>query len=150
VATNTSLPKLYPRRDLASYRASGIISPLLLGVKHWFDVQSEKAMLFMLIFVSFSTVAGGYLLSTPTSDPSIIALRTFVLGFTTQPIYFLLVKPSYKWLIQRLSEARALNAGAKAAALPPEGLPAVAPIMPIATATTPTGDISVETNDFSH
>lgn len=104
--------------------ASGILSPLLLGIKKWFSVQSEKVMITLVGTVAVLTAAGHYLLTVPTSDPSIIAVQGAVLAFMTQPIYFFIVKPVWKWFSEQLAAAAAYRAELQSATEPVGGIPA--------------------------
>lgn len=107
--------------------ASGVLSPLLLGIKKWFSVQSEKVMITLVALLACLTAAGHYLLTVPTHNPSIIAVQGFVLAFMTQPIYFFVVKPTVKWFDERVEEAAALNL-AKSAAEPVPSVTAPTPV----------------------
>ena len=101
--------------------ASALISPLLVGIKKWFSVQSEKVMITLVGLVSMAAAGFHYLLTVPTHNPSVIAIQGFVLAFMTQPVYFFAVKPSIAWLQKRIQEAAELNL-AKSAAEPVEDL----------------------------
>lgn len=108
--------------------ASGILSPLLLGVKKWFSVQSEKVMIVLVLISGVLVASGNYLLNVPTSDPSIIAVQGAVLAFMTQPIYFFVVKPFFRWFGETLAAAAAFKADAQSATVPSEGLP-ISPVI---------------------
>lgn len=101
--------------------ASGVISPFLQSIKHWLSVQSDKVMFTLLVLASGVVATGHYLLVTPSTNPSIIALQTALLSFMTQPFYFFLVKPLYKSLTDGLSKE------AKSAIEPVGGIPMATP-----------------------
>lgn len=103
--------------------ASGVISPLLVGIKKWFSVQSEKVMITLVAVLSLLTALAHYLMTTPTSDPTIIAVQGAVLAFMTQPVYFFVVKPFYLWISGELAKANAYDQELKSAIIPEEGLP---------------------------
>lgn len=98
--------------------ASGILSPLLVGIKKWFSVQSERIMITLVIVSGMLVAAGNYLLHVPTSDPSIIAVQGAVVAFMTQPIYFFVVKPIWKWFATQMAKAAAYDNEVKSAAQP--------------------------------
>lgn len=103
--------------------ASGVISPTLQAIKHWFSIESEKYMVFLMIFASGVTAAVAYILNTPNQNPTIIALHTAIIGFITTPFYYYIVKPLYLKFISEVAQAKKLNEDIKSAAVPPEGLP---------------------------
>lgn len=107
----------------AAIGASGILSPLLLGLKKWFSVQSEKVMISLVALVALATAAGHYLLTTPIQAPGVIAIQAAVLAFMTQPIYFFVVKPAAAWFGEQLAKAAAFDAQVKSAIEPVNGLP---------------------------
>jgi hypothetical protein len=98
--------------------ASGVLSPVLLAVKKWFSVQSEKVMI-TLVAASGMLVAGAnYLLHVPTHEPTIIALQGAAIAFGTQPFYFFIVKPLAAAVADQLAKAAAFDAQVKSAAVP--------------------------------
>lgn len=103
--------------------ASGILSPLLLGVKKWFSVQSEKVMMSLVLVFGVVGAAVTYLMGTPTTDPSIIAAHGLMIAAMSQPVFFILVKPVSRWLSTELAKAAAFDAEVRSAAIPAEGLP---------------------------
>jgi hypothetical protein len=103
--------------------ASGIISPLLVGVKKWFSVQSERVMITLVVVLGMLAAAGNYLLHVPTQDPSIIALQGAVIAFMTQPVYFFFVKPLFGKISSTLEAAAKFNDEVKSAAEPAGGVP---------------------------
>lgn len=139
--------------------ASGIISPLLVGIKKVLSVQSERVMISLVLIVSILAATGHYLLTVPTSNPSIIAMQGAVLAFMTQPVYFFLVKPASKWFSETLAAAAAFKADVKSAAEPQQGLTTQAPQPPILSSTTTqistpplqvTNRKPVDINDFNN
>jgi apolipoprotein N-acyltransferase len=118
--------------------ASGILSPLMIGVKKWFSVQNELVM-FLLVFGTATLAAAvNWLLHTQSHDPNVILVQAALLTVMAQPFYFGLFKPLFKWLGGQLSKAAAYDQQLKAAAEPAGGLPA-STVQP---STSPT--------DFSH
>lgn len=103
--------------------ASGVLSPLLLGLKKWFSVQSERVMISLVALVALLTAGGHYLLTTPIQNPGVIAIQAAVLAFMTQPIYFFVVKPATAWFGEQLAKAAAFDAQVKSAIQPAGGLP---------------------------
>lgn len=103
--------------------ASGILSPLALGIKKWLSIQSERVMMTLVLVLSVVGATATYLMTVTTSDPSIIAVRGLMIAAMSQPFYYLIVKPSYTWLAAELAKARAFDAEVKSAAIPADGLP---------------------------
>lgn len=102
----------------AAVAASGILSPILLFVKKWFSVQSEKVMISLVALSGMLVAGASYLLHVPTHDPSIIALQGAAIAFMTQPFYFFIVKPLAASVSEQLSKAAAFDAQVKSAAEP--------------------------------
>jgi hypothetical protein len=125
--------------------ASGVISPLLVGIKKWFSVQNEKVMISLVILISGLAVAGNYMLHVPTSDPYIIGIQTAVLAFMTQPIYFFIVKPAIAFFKNEVEKAAALNE-VKSATVPKGGITVTYGTPAPATAFAATAPVT----DFSH
>ena len=108
--------------------ASGVLSPALKVWKHFRVTKKEKqigeAVMFAVVTgISFVAVVLNYLFTHDPQNPSIILLHTAVLGFMTQPVYYLGVKPLWAKIEKEVAKAEALNEAVKAAAIPPEGLP---------------------------
>lgn len=103
--------------------ASGILSPLLLSIKHWLSIQNEKVIMTLVLILGGIGSAATYLLTTPTTDPSVIAIHALMISAMSQPIYFLAIKPAAKWLGGELAKAAAFDAEVKSAAIPATGLP---------------------------
>lgn len=102
----------------AAVAASGVISPLLMMIKKWLDIKSEKVLISLVGLMSAGAVMANYLLHVPTSDPSIIAIQTAVVGFMTQPIYYFIVKPGFAWIGETVAAAAAFKKEVKSAAVP--------------------------------
>lgn len=103
--------------------ASGILSPVVLLVKKWLSIQSEKVMMTLVLVLSMLGSAVTYILSTTSADPTIIAAQGFIVAAMSQPVYYLAVKPFSVWLGAELAKARAFDAEVKSAAIPASGLP---------------------------
>lgn len=103
-----------------------ITSPIMLGIKKWFSVDSEKKMLFLVMLGSMATAAVGYLVTVPKFAPWFILVSGWLTFATTQPLYLYAVKPlariTGEWFTGKIAEATAINE-AKAAAVPAAGLP---------------------------
>jgi hypothetical protein len=103
--------------------ASGVLSPAVLAVKKWLGIQNEKVMMALVLVSGLIGAAVTYILSVPTDDPSIIAVRGLMIAAMSQPVYYLLVKPVATWLSAELAKAAAFDAEVKSAAIPEGGLP---------------------------
>ncbi len=103
--------------------ASGILSPLLVIIKKWMHIQSEKVMMSLVLLFGVLGAAATYLLTVETADPSIIAVQGLMIAAMSQPIFFILVKPAATWLSVEFAKARAWDAEVKSAAVPSGGLP---------------------------
>lgn len=103
-----------------------ITSPVMLAVKKWFSVDSEKKMLFLVMLASMGAAAVTYLVTVPSFAPWFILVSGWLTFATTQPLYLYAVKPLSKtigeWFAGKISEAAAINE-AKGAAVPATGLP---------------------------
>lgn len=130
--------------------ASGLLSTALLGpqklVKKWFD-HNEQVMI-LLVGVGGVLIAGAnYLITTPSENPSIIALQGLALAFGSQPFYFIVVKPASRaigaWVTARVAEAAELKLARQAAV--PAGSVLSAPVVNDVVAPAKPGDA-----DFSH
>jgi len=103
-----------------------IVSPLALALKKWWKVNSEKIMLLIVSFGSVASAIVVYLMGNPDYAPWVISVTGAVTFATTQPVYYLFVKPIAirvgTWFATQVSEAAKLNE-AKSAELPASGLP---------------------------
>lgn len=103
--------------------ASGVLSPVVLLVKKWLHLQSEKVMMTLVLVLSTLGAAVSYVLTTTSADPSIIAAQSLMVAAMSQPVYYILVKPFSLWFSGELAKARAFDAEVKSAAIPASGLP---------------------------
>lgn len=103
-----------------------IVSPLALGLKKWWKIDGEKVMLGLVILASLLASVIIYLQSDPRFAPWIVAVQGGLTFATTQPVYYLFVKPLFTrlslWFSSQVDQAVALN-DVKSAALPSDGLP---------------------------
>ena len=120
--------------------ASGIISPLLVGIRKWFNIKSKRVLIFLVSLMSAGAVTVNYLLRVPTSDPSILAIQASVVAFMTQPIYHFVVKPGFAWFADTIEAAALFKSEVRSAALPQSGVISDASVQ----TTTPVVD------DFTH
>jgi len=113
--------------------ASGILAPLLLIPKRIVKknfIHNQQVMIIVVGIAGLLVAAGNYLMNTPTSNPSIIAIQGAAIAFMTQPIYFIVVKP----LVRKISAIIAVEIAkasvaseAQSAAVPAGGLPITRP-----------------------
>lgn len=116
-------------------------SPLLSAIKHFFQIESTKRytlvklpfvknitvsgeQIMVLLLVAISGIASGvaYVMGTSSSNPDIIALHGALIAFSTQPIYFFIVKPVYKSILGSIQAGT--NADTlKSAVVPAGGVP---------------------------
>lgn len=106
-----------------------IVSPIALGLKKWFSIDSDKKMIVIVSIGSFVTATAAYLLTVPEFAPWIIIVQGWLTLATTQPVYYFFIKPFFKrlgaWFTEQITKATQITE-AKAAQVPPEGLPALA------------------------
>lgn len=107
--------------------ASGVLSPVLVIVKKWLDIQSEKVMMTLVLVFGMLGATATYLLTVETADPTIIAAQGLMVAAMSQPFYFLVIKPTFTWLSIEFAKARAWDAEVKSAAVPAGGLPTSTP-----------------------
>jgi hypothetical protein len=126
--------------------ASPVLSGALQAIKHWLSIQNEKVMFAIVTVVCFLTAAVYYLMHTPTNNPWILAAQTAILGFMTQPFYYLAVKPLYKKFM-----SQAVPAAIQSAAIGPEGLPISGQVVATTVAPDPKKEFSqsIQLEDFS-
>lgn len=103
--------------------ASGVLSPVLLGLKKLKKIESEKIMSTLVIVISVIGAAISYIMSSTADTPAIIITQGLIVAAMSQPWYFALYKPATKWLSTELAKARAFDAEVKSAAIPASGLP---------------------------
>lgn len=100
---------------------------LILKIDELFtDVQKkftplEKTILVYLWGLILSL--GHWVLYVKTNNPYVVLVQAAVLFVTSQPFYIKLYKPLKIWLAARVKEAEQLKQDAKAAIVPPEGIP---------------------------
>lgn len=117
-----------------------IVSPIMMAVKKWWDIDNEKKMLLLVIAGSLLAGAADYLHGIPEFAPWFAIVQGWLVFATTQPVYRFFVKPLFARLGSAIAAQLAKVATvseAKAATVPPQGLP-------ISAATPPPAD------DFSH
>lgn len=103
--------------------ASGILSPVVLLIKKWLHLQSEKVMMTLVLVFGMVGAAATYFIGAKFSDPSMIAVQGLMVAAMSQPFYYLVVKPFSTWFGGELAKARAYDAEVKSAGIPAEGLP---------------------------
>lgn len=103
-----------------------IVSPLALGLKKWWKIEGEKVMLGLVILGSLLATVVAYLQSDPQFAPWIVLVQGGLTFATTQPIYYLFIKPLFltlgSWFASQVEQAAQLN-DVKSATVPVDGLP---------------------------
>jgi hypothetical protein len=103
-----------------------IVSPVALALKKWWKINGEIVMMGIVILGSVLSAVLIYLQSDPRFAPWIVAVQGGLTFATTQPVYYLAVKPLYRqlsaWFTSQVAEAVELNE-VKSAAVPATGLP---------------------------
>lgn len=105
-------------------------SSIGLGIKKWFDVDSEKKMILIVSIGSFVASLVGYLITDPAFAPWIIGVEGFITLGMTQPFYLLFLKPTAIKLGAAISNRfakAAMEIEARAAQVPSGGLPSPTP-----------------------
>lgn len=106
-----------------------IVSPVALAIKKWFSIDGEKKMVFIVTIGSFAAATATYMLTVPEFAPWIILVQGWLTLATTQPVYYFFIKPLFRrigaWFTDQIAKATQISE-AKAAQVPPEGLPALA------------------------
>lgn len=107
------------------------LSALFVGpqkaIKKWFE--HNEVIIIGLIGVTSTALmfVWNYLVHSYPTNPHLTAVQGFALAFSTQPVYFIIVKPlSQKigvWFAERVKKAESIQS----AAIPPEGLPLATP-----------------------
>lgn len=101
--------------------ASGILSTLLIPVYKWVRAKFNHYKQIMPVFVGIAStlaVAGNYLLTTPTSDPNILAIQALALSFSTSSVWTLVLKPFIGFMATQVAKARLEAESKKLAAVP--------------------------------
>lgn len=115
-----------------------IVSPAALAVKKWLNIEDakrrERVMTFVVIAGSMLASVLFYLKGVPEFAPWFVLVQGWLTYATTQPVYFLFVKPLAArigvWFTTKL-EAMSVVTEARGAAVPPEGLPVTSTPPPI-------------------
>ena len=105
-------------------------SPVVQIIKKWFSIDGEKKMLALTIVGSMLASAIVYLQGVPQFAPYFVLIQGWLVFATTQPVYYLFVKPLSKKLEIYFAGqiARyATVAEAKNAAVPAGGIGQAAP-----------------------
>lgn len=103
--------------------AALIASPLVVGLKKWFNVHSDKVALILAIGASMFTGVAAYAVNDPVFSAWLIPVHGWLIFATTQPVYRFLMKPIIRKIQAIIAEAVAFNAEVKSAAVPAGGLP---------------------------
>lgn len=117
-----------------------VVSPVALGLKKWWSVHSEKVMLFLVIIGSMVSSALVYVLNAPELSAWVIPVQGWLVFATTQPVYFLFIKPLFRrlgdWLTSEVAKAQAIQAerdDIRSAVEPTGGLAVVPTVSPAPT-----------------
>jgi hypothetical protein len=118
--------------------ASGILSGLLLipqklikkavddaekvAVLPFIKLNREQIMIVLVGLAGLTASAIHYLVSTPTANPSLVALQGLAVSFGTQPFYFLIVKPLSAYIAEQVTKAAAVDNDITSAKVPEGGL----------------------------
>lgn len=137
--------------------AAGILTPFLNIYKHFRFTKRQREVTSAAMHIAVVVAAGAlsvlqYLLSAYPQNPTVIAMHTAVLGFMTQPVYFLVVRPLWKYFSSMSSEAKLFENEMKAAAaVPAEGVP-LSTQAPVATPSISKSafEQSLEVRDFTN
>lgn len=103
--------------------AALVASPLVVGIKKWLKINSDKVMLVTAILTSIGTAAAAYAINDPAFSAWLIPVHGWLIFATTQPVYRFLVKPIINKIQSIITEAVAFNNEVKSATVPPDGLP---------------------------
>jgi hypothetical protein len=119
--------------------ASGLVSPLLSGYKHWLQLEGDKTyrlgpvklkgeQIIFIMLIIFSALPGclAFLTHMDSSNAKLLAIRTIITAFMAQPVYLFVLKPlmrSYQNKIdiqveQRMAQLIAPPAGTTAPVSP--------------------------------
>lgn len=110
--------------------AAIIVSPGALAVKKWLKIDDpkrrEKIMTVVVIAGSLLASMLLYLQSMPQFAPWFVLVQGWLIYATTQPVYYLFIKPLATrigaWFTEKMVLMSA-KSEAKEAAVPPEGMP---------------------------
>jgi hypothetical protein len=98
-------------------------SPVVLGIKKWLHLNSDKVILSVAILTSLFTAAGAYVINDPLFSAWLVPVHGWLIFATTQPVYRFLLKPLIGKIQAKIAEAITFNAEVKSAAVPASGLP---------------------------
>lgn len=117
------------------------LSGQIIKVVRSIERSGKMVLIVTIVSALYSLIA--YLMSSNPMHPWVIAVQSSAVYLSAQPFYFLLVKPTWKWLAEQLAAAAAYKAELQSAAEPVSGVPAegVAPPAKI-------GDVEIQ--DFAH
>jgi hypothetical protein len=89
------------------------VSPIGLALKKWWNIESEKIMLSLVMFASVAAPALLYLKSDPQFAGWIVLVEGGLVFATTQPVYYFFVKPLGKkmgtWFGGELAKAASIK-----------------------------------------
>lgn len=145
--------------SLLTVIAPAVLSGLYVApqkvIKKWF-VKNERVI---ITFIGTASVvimfAWSYLIHNYSTVPQVVALQGLALAFSTQPFYFIMIKPLMARIAVYSAQRTELKASLESAFIPPEGLPPYLqpdvpePIGPVASDITPVAASKNET-DFSN
>lgn len=100
-----------------------VASPLVLGIKKWLSINSDKVMLLTTILMSMVAAGAAFAINDPVFSAWLIPVQGWLIFATTQPIYFYLVKPLIQRIQAVIAESITFDHEVKSAAIPPTGLP---------------------------
>lgn len=113
--------------------AALVVSPVMVGLKKWWKIHSEKVMMATVMLGSLGAAALIYLQTDPRFAPWVIVIQGWLVFATTQPVYFLFIKPLFRristWFAGQLEQAAKLNE-VKTAAIPKTGIPEAKTVPP--------------------
>lgn len=81
------------RAVFAFLAASGLVSIVLQNTKRWLSLQSPKVIHFLLVVLSFVTVAVNYLIGAASQNPKILGPETLMLVGGASTLYHYAIKP---------------------------------------------------------
>ena len=98
--------------------AALIASPLVVGIKKWLHLNSDKVVLSTTILVSMFGAIGAYLVNDPTFSAVWLPVHGWLIFATTQPVYRFLILPIIRKVQATIAEAITFNNEIKSAATP--------------------------------
>jgi len=117
-----------PPGTVESILGASIISPVVQFIKLWWERNGTRKFRswFAWLFIAISSllvVFSEFIFTYDGSDAGVIWLRTMMMGFMTQPVYFLLIKPVYLGLTKVFTDVTEHEEEVHSAKVPPEGIP---------------------------